>query len=848
MIVPPEGPDPDDVELVILGQNPGANEERLGRPLVGATGRFMRNLLTGLDLLVSMDFKTPYDRFKPLKTNVYLTNASKCACPPDREKVLEELNQLKNLQLILAVGADAWKTLSPDAEGITKSQGVLTWVDAVKNWVLPIMHPAYMFRMKSPAAMNSAFMNTWYAVSWVPEILSHGPPPTWEVNTRVIDDPDKFLRAYKGFLKYQQEMAMDVESSGVYWYRDRLGCMSLAWTENDAVVLTENCLKDERVIRALDEWFHNKDVTWIGHNAKFDAIFSKAHLGTSPNFTEDTIFIQFCEDTRSAGGHLGLKDLGRIEWLAPDWQVPLLTWMKEHNVKSFTEVDPDVLYPYAGKDAAATFKAYKMKRPRLKDEPGLEDAYQLMIQASRMFEDLDTRGVYIDIEKAKKLKQEFEDKKESLTQKAENWIVDTIFEPLTPEEDAELAQLQQIPKGERTEEQQERIEDLSEIPEYKINLGSTKQLGELLYGELGLPVLQYTPGGKPSTNQDALTELTEKFPDLPIWRIVEDYRHAVKMLGTYINPYISEWSLPVPGQSRFRKLYPDTSLTATDTGRLSTRKGQSAALMTYPRGEMRSIFVAGPDHREDEKYVNFDNYFLFGPDYSQLEMRMAAWMSQDEYMIGEMKKGYSFHHVVARMVYGETYDKKQYTVVKGLVFGLLYSGGNIWAGFDPKYMSRELVEKVEYMFKTKATGLWKWFQETASKVQDPGYIVTPYGRRFRFPYIGRGMLKEMQKKAVNAVCQSTASDLTLSAMLKAYEELDQREYISLRWMMHDAIYGYVHKDNLKYLLDLWDIMEGTGNDLTKGTVPIKAEMSIGKNWNDLKDFDSREEFLAWIGT
>jgi len=732
---------------------------------------------------------------------VYLTNASRCNCQPDRDALLDELSSLASALLIVPLGASAWETLVPDGSNIGRAAGQLYWSDEIGNWLYPTGHPAALFYIDSRKTREaqSLYMNLYYHMRSLPDLLAYGPPDIMSPKIHWIDDIPTARRQLVRLRKHPK-LSFDVETSSKKWYDGKLGYLSLSPSSKESFVFSQTILEDKLIRTLLASLFGDKKITFVAHNVKFDDTFLETHLGSCPHNIEDTMFIEYCLDELT-GRHLGLKSLGQREFHLPDWSLPMKPYKE-----NYLEAPVEVIVPYVAMDTAVTYALHDKLEPQM--DSAERKAYDLMLRAVKMFEVIDSRGVMISKNSAEKL-QEVLDNQAIAAKKA-------------------VIEFASAQSGER----------------WEINPGSYPQLAKLIFEVMGLRIVKRTPKGKPSTDNEALDKLSTLYPDIPLWKLIPDFRSAKKAAGTYIKPYMTKWGEDVEGHPDLRRLFLDTSQTSTVTGRLSTSKGESPAVMTYPRN-MRNLFVAGPPHYAPDSSP--DDWIFWQVDFSQLEFRLIAWFSQCQYALEKMQKNISFHKIAAEAVWGPGYSKDQYVRTKNYNFGAFYSLGNPRAGMSAG-MDEDAVLRIAEGYSVKMPEMFEWLLQQADKVTNPGYVETMFGRRRRFPFIpNEDMKHEMRKEAANFAAQSPASDITLECMLATFNEFDKNDLTCLLWMMHDGINGYCLRSQLHHLVDIWDLVEKTANDLIGADPPLlMVEMEVGKDWAGDTTFARPNELIAWL--
>lgn len=811
-LVPSEGPK--DARVAFVGQNPGKNEYRwrneygVGRPFVGKTGYILRRLLAqvGFDVSLDLDANLPLEGLG----GIYLTNASRCECPPDRTKLLRELRELEHLELVVPLGSPAWKTVSGEQKGITQAAGHLTWVENL-GWVLPAGHPAQILyvdeKVEGPSVVISLYVDLYYILRNARRLLDEGPPAAWHVDYEVIRTRKDFIRLYAKLCR-QELIGYDLETSSTKWWEGEAGVLALAWSPTEAAIVPFSLLRQDGIPDYLRRIFR-RDIRFVAHHAKFDDIFFLEELGIAPPKPDDTMLLEYVLDERPYKGHLDLKDLAVREFMVQDWDIPFQAALKRAGKgATYLDVSETDLHDYAARDTAATVWLYSELRRRLSEDQ--EPLYEMLKEASTMFRVLDRRGIYLDLEWGKEIKQD-------LLQEA-----GTVRAALI-----------------------QTIEEQTGRDHKDLNPRSPPQLSKILFDELGYIPLKFSPKtGNPSTDRDTLEHLEQRDPRNPLWELIRQHRSATKMHGTYVRPYLEQAVVVAKGLG---KVFIDTSLTSTETGRLSTSKGKSLAIMVYPH-KLRKLICAGPPHYAPNSPQS--DCLFFSIDFSQLEFVIAAILSKCEYALELMRQGHLFHAAAARLAWGEGYSKTQYTQTKNMNFGYIFTVEHSVMAGAAAGMSSSGLYKIQKLYDERMPEFKTWTEGIRQEMLERGYLQNPFGRRRRFHFLnelvalkGSGFLNEALKEGINFLTQSTGSDIMLSGMIKAFHELDENNKLSLRFCVHDEIDGYILKSQARNLLALWDLLEEHATGVFNGIVPIHCELSVGPSWGELTEYSSKDEFL-----
>ncbi len=374
--------------------------------------------------------------------------------------------------------------------------------------------------------------------------------------------------------------------------------------------------------------------------------------------------------------------------------------------------------------------------------------------------------------------------------------------------------------------------EIYEIAGEKFNVKSTQQLSKILFQKLNLPTkgLKKTPKGVISTKESELQKLKGEHK---IIDLILEHRELAKMLSTYVDNLI----LLVDKEN---KLHPEFLQLGTSTGRMSSKNPN---IQNIPVGgeygqKIREVFVAE------------ENFSLVSFDYSQIELRVAAILSQDKKMIKAFQNNEDIHSAVAKEIFGEENPETR-RKAKVINFGILYGMGatslrkNLNEGSAEEISLVEAREYLDNYFK-KFSDLAKFIEQTKREVQAKGYSTTLFGRKRFFPEINskQPFIRAMaERMAVNAPIQGTATgDIVKLAMIKIDDFLQAKNLkseVKILAQVHDELIYEIKDEKIKKITPrLTEIMEKIliNSDLAEKykTVPLKISQNIGKNWGKLK--------------
>jgi DNA polymerase-1 len=347
------------------------------------------------------------------------------------------------------------------------------------------------------------------------------------------------------------------------------------------------------------------------------------------------------------------------------------------------------------------------------------------------------------------------------------------------------------------------------------NMGSPKQIGEILFGKLGLPVKKKTATGAPSTDEDVLQELAADYP-LPA-KILEA-RSLAKLKGTYTD------KLPQMVNPATGRVHTTYAQAVAVTGRLASNDPnlQNIPIRTPEGRRVREAFVAPPGHA------------LMSADYSQIELRIMAHISEDAALLRAFERGLDIHRATASEVFGTPLDEvssEQRRYAKTINFGLIYGMGAFGLASQLGIEQKAAKDFIDRYF-ARFAGVKRYMDETRLKAKDRGYVETVFGRRLWLPEINspNGPRRSgAERQAINAPMQGTAADLIKLAMIAVQQALDdERRATRMVMQVHDELVLEVPEAELAWAREaLPRLMAG----VAQLKVPLVAEVGVGANWD-----------------
>jgi DNA polymerase-1 len=355
-----------------------------------------------------------------------------------------------------------------------------------------------------------------------------------------------------------------------------------------------------------------------------------------------------------------------------------------------------------------------------------------------------------------------------------------------------------------------------DVAGHTFNLGSPKQLQQVLFEELNIPVIRKTPKGQPSTAEDVLAELA---PDYPLPQLILNYRSLSKLKSTYTD------KLPLQISKRTGRIHTSYHQAVAATGRLSSSDPnlQNIPIRTDEGRRIRRAFTAP------------NNFVLLAADYSQIELRIMAHISGDAGLLKAFAEDRDIHLSTAAEVFNvplDRVDADQRRSAKAINFGLIY-------GMSAFGLARQLgidrAQAQEYvdMYFARYPGVKDYMDATREHVRATGFVETVFGRRLYLPEIHARQAQQRQyaeRSAINAPMQGTAADIIKMAMI-AVDAWLQSSKVDARLIMqvHDELVLEVHRDSVPTVQDKVAELMNTAADLR---VPLKVAVGVGNNWDE----------------
>lgn len=530
------------------------------------------------------------------------------------------------------------------------------------------------------------------------------------------------------------------------------------------------------VLERLKPWLENKNAVKLGQNIKYDWHVFANHGIYVRGFKHDTMLESYVLEAQRPHSleSLALRHLGRQGISYTD------LCGKGAQQISFSQIDIEKAGFYSAEDSDMTLDVHEHIYPNIAatqkegktKKDGLAYIYDLEVATSYVLARIERNGVLIDI---KELQQ------------------------------------QSLDLGKRIAQIEAQAYELAGE---KFNLGSPKQIGEIFFGKLGLPVVKKTAKGAPSTDEDVLEKLALDYP-LPA-KILE-HRSLSKLKSTYTDK-LPLMVLPATG-----RVHTNYAQAVAVTGRLASNEPnlQNIPVRTEEGRRIRTAFIAPPGRK------------IASADYSQIELRIMAHLSGDEGLLSAFAQGVDVHRATASEVFGVPPDEvsdQQRRYAKVINFGLIY-GMSAYGLASNLEIERSAAKNWIDRYFQRYPGVRRYMDETRQRAKEQGYVQTVFGRRLYLPEINspNGPRRAAaERAAINAPMQGTAADLIKMAMLAMQKKLDEENRETLMIMqVHDELVFEVPEHELDWVkTQVPQVMA----EVALLKVPLIAEIGIGDNW------------------
>lgn len=761
---------PQDATWALVSRSPGKHDVRNGEPFSGPSGRIVNWLL---------------DKNGNKRENVILTNVVLCRTdePPKAaieccSKRLE--NDLHEVDTILAGGSEAVRAFLH--KGIEKARGLHHTVEygGRERTVVATYNPAFALR---EAAIFPSIRDDFRR--------AQKPPPPFRAPQVTVTNTITGARRLLRRLQDEPILAIDTETTG-RTRGSKLVSIGFASSGGRADVIGREVFQTQQGYLLLRDFFERYDGKQLWHNGQFDIKILR-YWGCSAKVSEDTLLLSYACDERSEGVH-GLDYLTRNELEWPYYTPPAVAegktngFTQDHMGLPFTQWEE--LYTYNGYDCCGSFQLYGILYARASMDDVLDRYRRVLIPGTNALAKVEARGILLDVDKLEHIRDvEIKPKLLAISIKAGQ----VVHEP--------------------------------------INLNSHQQCAAFLYDKMRVrdPRLNY----RPSQEKPKIRSVDEKHRDWIAKNVTNEtvlrfvaYLHEFKKLdkirGTYLDgllPFVAE-----DGRIRGELL-----LYGTETSRLSSRRPN---LQNQPR-------TTDADIARGEGYVNIRQLYKADPggiviaaDYSQVELRTAAVLSQDEFLLSIYAEGKDLHDEMAAFLFGKSFTQEQRVAAKAANFGCLF-GIQGWYFGQLFGLPTDEATRIIARWWDRVPQLNAWCERTRSEGRKNGYVRTAFGHKRRFPLITDENVDHVLKEMVNTPVQGTASDFTTCAIIDLEEDnaLDPIG-AGIVLAVHDSTLALSHSRHATEVCStIKEYMEAQpAKRLGWTDIPFSVEVKTGPDW------------------
>ncbi len=617
-----------------------------------------------------------------------------------------------------------------------------------------------------------------------PGSFLHGPAPdpspAPEAAVRrkylALHDEAELLR-FLPYLDKAELVGFDTETTGLEPMQARLVGMSFAFGDSAWYLPLAHeypgapaQIGVDKALAMLKPWLESGSHAKVGQNLKFDAHILANHGIALRGVAHDTVLEAYVVEVQER------RDLDSLAARHLGWKNVTYDEVtgKGANRISFAAVDIARATEYAAEDADCALSLHATLYPKIAADEKLKFVYEkIELPVTPVIFRIERNGVLLDAAKLEAQSHEL---------------------------------------GKEMLETEKKAYEAAGQP---FNLSSPKQLGEILFVRQKLPVKKKTPKGQPSTDEDVLAELAL---DYPLPKLLLEYRGLAKLKSTYTD------KLPRMVDAKTGRVHTTYSQAGAVTGRLASNDPnlQNIPIRTPQGRRIREAFIAPPGSK------------IVSADYSQIELRIMAHLSEDKGLRHAFEHGHDVHQATAAEVFGvplEKVTKDERRTAKVINFGLIY-GMSAFGLAQNLGLERATAQAYIESYFSRYPGVKSFMDGTREKARAEGYVETVFGRRLRLPEISSGSPARRQaaeRAAINAPMQGTAADLIKMAMVAVQDWLDERKLRTMLIMqVHDELVLEVPEEEL---VEVTENVKKLMQNVAKLEVPLIVEAGVGDNWD-----------------
>ena len=574
--------------------------------------------------------------------------------------------------------------------------------------------------------------------------------------------------------------AIDTETTSLNYLQAEIVGISFAITAKEAYYIPLLHNYDEAptqldrayVLSKLKPWLENSNYKKIGHNLKYDSHIFANHGITLNGMAFDTMLESYVLNSTATRHNLNAVAKRYLNQDTISYEEVAGKGAKQI---SFNKVSLEDAIPYAAEDADVCFRLHHALYPKLQNIDALIELYSnIESPLVAILQQVERNGVLIDKLKLEKQSDQFAIQLNELEEQAYH-LVGSEF-----------------------------------------NLSSPKQLQEILFDQMGLPVLKKTPKGQPSTAEGVLQELAH---DFPIAQTILEHRTIAKLKTTYTD------KLPLLINKETQRVHTSYHQAVTSTGRLSSSDPnlQNIPIRSAAGRQIRQAFIAPKGWK------------ILAADYSQIELRIMAHISKDRGLLDAFEKELDIHQATAAEIFDtdlEVITKEQRRSAKAINFGLMY-GMSAFGLSRQLSISRQDAEQYIELYFARYPRVKDYMESAVRQARESGFVETVFGRRLYLPDIDAKHYQRRQyaeRSAINAPMQGTAADIIKKAMIELQDQLeDSSKEAKMIMQVHDELVLEVQDNAVEAISSLVSQVMSQAADLE---VALKVDVGVGNTWDE----------------
>ena len=580
-------------------------------------------------------------------------------------------------------------------------------------------------------------------------------------------------------LSRTEVVAIDTETTSLNYMQAKIVGISIAIKSNEAYYIpvmheydgVPNQLDREFVLEKLKPWLEDKNAKKIGHHLKYDGHVFANHGIELKGENFDSMLESYVLNSTATRHNLNAVAKRYLSFDTTSYEDVAGKGAKQIG---FNQVNLEEAIDYAAEDADVSLQLHQTLYPKLMEINSLVKLYRdIEVPLLKVLQKIERNGVLID---------------ESMLEEQSDQFAINLNEL-----EAEAHKLAGV----------------------EFNLSSPKQLQEILYDKLSLPILKKTPKGQPSTAESVLQRLAE---DFPIVQTILDYRTIAKLKTTYTD------KLPLMVNQDTGRVHTSYHQAVTATGRLSSSDPnlQNIPIRTAEGRRIRQAFIAPKGSQ------------ILAADYSQIELRIMAHNSQDPGLLRAFQSGLDIHQATAAEIFSVDLDlvsADQRRSAKAINFGLIY-GMSAFGLTRQLGITRQNAQEYIDLYFARYPQVKVYMDRVRNQAKKDGFVETVFGRRLYLPDINSSNFQRRQyaeRSAINAPMQGTAADIIKRAMIDLQQRL-AKESIDAKIIMqvHDELVLEAKENSLNAVIEVVTETMGKAADLD---VDLKVDLGFGKNWD-----------------